>query len=941
MYKTIAYTFVMADLFHFGHLQLLKAAKENADYHICGVISDEACHIWWGNNICNYEERKAVIESIDFVDEVMRQDTMNPIDNIKAIKDKYPRARIVVVHGDDWRTVPGREYIESIGGKIIQPEYYSQLSRDAIIKKIKHSIPSHPLKHEYFTQSFRVGNIVQFSSQKVSELISTKADTLMKFRRILKSCEIEKLFICTVRDFHKYKAKTIKAVKKQFTEGKLIIRSSSVNEDRYNASMAGYYKSVNNIDPKDEKDIELGIKKVIESYGKGDKLIPDDQILIQSQTADVIKSGVVFTRNLDTNAPYYLINYDESEKTDTVTGGEISSSLWLYRDIKISRVPRKWRNLLTAVKEIEDYLPGMVLDIEFAEKADGTIVIFQVRPLAANVRFEEFNDDMFRSIVERQIANYDSQFLSDMAFWNPSEIIGDNPHPLDYSIYREIITRRAWNAGLTHMGYSPVKQELMVKYGNKPYISLEHAFQALIPGSLPGKLRNKLKEFYIRKLSRDLTAHDKIEFEIALSCYDFDSEERLEELQQNGFTKKEINDISAALKKLTLTVIKSYRKRLEQDQQSLKTLSLKTKDLLKESVKYGLPAEYIKAFLKLLEYIEIYGTPQFTTVAREAFISKSLLNSMVNVGLSTRPEIDEFLQGISSITTEFDRDFKKYACGDMEHKKFLRKYGHLRAGTYDITSPKYGDMEFKSLSGVHVTEKKESSSAGLNKNKLEKILKSSKISNLNAADLRHFLTSTIKQREYFKFEFTRSLSLALEFLAAAGEMLGLTREDMAYLDLPVIKASRFYNDEKELMDFWKLNIKQKKIQYAENSKLIMSPVIQNSKDFKIINSWISRPNFITDRIVKCETACLDSNKKAKIKGKIVLIEKADPGYDWIFTQNIKGLITKYGGLASHMAIRCAEFNIPAAIGCGKQIYSKLTDCKRIKLDCKRKQVLPS
>ena len=37
---------------------------------------------------------------------------------------------------------------------------------------------------------------------------------------------------------------------------------------------------------------------------------------------------------------------------------------------------------------------------------------------------------------------------------------------------------------------------------------------------------------------------------------------------------------------------------------------------------------------------------------------------------------------------------------------------------------------------------------------------------------------------------------------------------------------------------------------------------------------------------------------------IVLIENADPGYDWIFSKNIKGLITKNGGINSHMSIRC-------------------------------------
>ena len=63
-----------------------------------------------------------------------------------------------------------------------------------------------------------------------------------------------------------------------------------------------------------------------------------------------------------------------------------------------------------------------------------------------------------------------------------------------------------------------------------------------------------------------------------------------------------------------------------------------------------------------------------------------------------------------------------------------------------------------------------------------------------------------------------------------------------------------------------------------------------------------------------------------------MIESADPGYDWIFTNNIKGLITKYGGAASHMSIRCSEFNIPAAIGCGNK-FDSLINSNEVIIDC--------
>ena len=71
----------------------------------------------------------------------------------------------------------------------------------------------------------------------------------------------------------------------------------------------------------------------------------------------------------------------------------------------------------------------------------------------------------------------------------------------------------------------------------------------------------------------------------------------------------------------------------------------------------------------------------------------------------------------------------------------------------------------------------------------------------------------------------------------------------------------------------------------------------------------------------------------------MIIENADPGYDWIFTKNPMGLITKYGGIASHMAIRCAEIGLPAAIGCGNIIYDNISFAKKIMLDCKNEQII--
>ena len=93
------------------------------------------------------------------------------------------------------------------------------------------------------------------------------------------------------------------------------------------------------------------------------------------------------------------------------------------------------------------------------------------------------------------------------------------------------------------------------------------------------------------------------------------------------------------------------------------------------------------------------------------------------------------------------------------------------------------------------------------------------------------------------------------------------------------------------------------------------------------------PNFVT-KTITAELLLLDKEDNKKLDGKIVVIESADPGFDWIFGYDIAGLITRYGGANSHMAIRCAELNIPAAIGVGDLLFEKFKT-GLAQLDCSR------
>jgi phosphohistidine swiveling domain-containing protein len=124
----------------------------------------------------------------------------------------------------------------------------------------------------------------------------------------------------------------------------------------------------------------------------------------------------------------------------------------------------------------------------------------------------------------------------------------------------------------------------------------------------------------------------------------------------------------------------------------------------------------------------------------------------------------------------------------------------------------------------------------------------------------------------------------------------------------------------DLKKIIKINYKNFEI----DSKCDMPSLITSANDFKIFSLFIDEPNFTGNKPINAKLIFINKYKnEKKLDNKIVVIDSADPGYDWIFNYKIRGLITKYGGVNSHMAIRCAELNLTAAIGVGDKIFSDL------------------
>ena len=125
------------------------------------------------------------------------------------------------------------------------------------------------------------------------------------------------------------------------------------------------------------------------------------------------------------------------------------------------------------------------------------------------------------------------------------------------------------------------------------------------------------------------------------------------------------------------------------------------------------------------------------------------------------------------------------------------------------------------------------------------------------------------------------------------------------------------------------------------NRLIQLPdIIKDPSNIFVVPHQVSRPNFITNKRVFSYALRLKGfSEKINLKNKVIIIENADPGFDWIFNQKISGLITKYGGANSHMSIRCAELGIPAAIGVGEQLYEEIIKTRKIDLNCNERKII--
>ena len=762
---------------------------------------------------------------------------------------------------------------------------------------------------------------------------ATKAGTLERLAPYVNGARLCEQITVAVADWGSRRDDVAGDIVARFAPRRLAVRSSAASEDGWNASQAGAHLSLIDVAP-ERQGVAAAIDAVFASYRHP---ATADQVLVQPMVEGAVISGVVLTRELDTGGPYYVVNYDDvTGRTDTVTGGAESKTILVHRARPDALKSPRFRRLIESVRELESITGSHALDIEFCITADDQVYVLQVRPLAARRRWQPIPDgavdtalDDIRAVIAERMAPRPglagaTTILGEMPDWNPAEMIGNAPRPLALSLYRRLITDQVWADARAAMGYRRVEAPLLVDFHGRPYVDVRLSLNSFLPADTGEGLAHRLVDWQLSELARRPQLHDKIEFEIAATCRDFAFAAHARRLRECGLGAGDVAAFETSLARLTGDALAAQPAGLA----SLAALTGRLMNPLGD--RRSPPKTRVRA---LLRDCKVHGTLPFATLARHGFIGVSFLRSLVRRGVLGQTDADRFMRAIHTVASDLVHDMHALGAGRLEEAAFLVRYGHLRPGTYDVTSWRYDERPglFLGQAGGEAPPPQDPFEASPAQRAGIAALIDESGYGLEPDGLLGYIAGAVKAREAAKFAFTRSISGALSILVEWGARIGLDREDLSFLPIATILED---HDVRELRE----RIAEARQAYAVTRSIRLPHLIVEAADIDVVRLPLGQPTFITGQAVTAPAARLASADPPAIAGRIVLIESADPGFDWIFSHRIAGLITKYGGANSHMAVRCAEFGLPAAIGCGERLFETLAGMSVIELNCAARRI---
>lgn len=141
MTRVVGYVPGAYDMFHIGHLNILRRASRDCDYLIAGVVTDEVMEVIKGRPpVVPLDERLEIVRSISCVDEAVVDVSSNKLEMWRQLRFD------VIFKGDDWKgTERGHRLEKDLGGVGVRVVYYPYTpytSSTALRQLLAGSLPS-------------------------------------------------------------------------------------------------------------------------------------------------------------------------------------------------------------------------------------------------------------------------------------------------------------------------------------------------------------------------------------------------------------------------------------------------------------------------------------------------------------------------------------------------------------------------------------------------------------------------------------------------------------------------------------------------------------------------------------------------------------------------------------------------------------------------------
>ena len=696
-------------------------------------------------------------------------------------------------------------------------------------------------------------------------------------------------------------------IQRRFPGAQLAVRSSKHNETAGLPGQAGRFRSFGPVDADSRAALRRAIKSVLQSYGD---LHEADAVMLQVWVDNTTATIGVTSADSTPYCGTATLSYYVGESTSAITAGWTNvQRFWLTTNTPPSKLwPSAVRRAFVLLARLEATLKRTALELEIAVDARGRLRLLQVTPSTRNLA--QPSARIASALQEKRWAQAEREFekrtlardgelgrkplFGLMPDWNTAELLGEHPRPLAASLFEDLIANKIWRQARINLGYRrSAVQPLLGFIAGRPYVDVRASLNSLIPDGTSDATSRLVIEGSINKLRQKPELHDRVESDLFPTCMGFANEGALQ-LSAAGLSKAEQRAWSAAM----LTMEPDWQQFSAQAHAFDGTAEL-VQTVVNETCNETANAADL---LRALGFIRGYLALSFAMHARLAFVARFQLASLVTAGALSQQRLDKILSCISVINS-------------MDGLN-ARNAGVLRPATFDIRVQPIGSIfvnenstDAKLACPPLTTREYRAVTALLRPLML----------NTDADAWLDMALWRIELREFAKYRLSLAVSRWLSALTSWGQRRDLSVDELSFLRLKKISDKCDPDDLRHI-------IARNSKRYDDEGSIKMPLLVANRADIRANTEPALRPTFLGRGRLSGALCVIDRHTGAAqiAPGSVVLIRAADPGFDWIFAYPFAALVTCYGGPHSHMAVRCAELNVPCVLGCGETVHTALS-----------------